>query len=97
MSTHPKFKDDGSSLNPAKERVDLTEIADLFRLDAGRKIDSEHRSQHGQYFTPPKVARLMAAMFETQPTSIHLLDAGAGVGALITAVVSEAIAWEKSP
>lgn len=97
MSTRPKFEEVGSSLNIADERLALTEIADLFRLDAGRKIDTKHRAEHGQYFTPPNVARLMASMFESHPTSIRLLDAGAGVGALTTALVEEAITWEKPP
>lgn len=97
MSTYPELEEVGSSLNITQERLALTEIADLFRIDAGRKIDTEHRAKYGQYFTPPKVARLMALMFESRPTYIRLLDAGAGVGALTTAFVAEAITWEKPP
>jgi adenine-specific DNA-methyltransferase len=97
MSTIPKVEEAGSSFNSSEERRSLTELVDLFRLDASRKTDAEHRAKYGQYFTPARVARLMASMFETRPPSIRLLDAGAGVGSLTSALVAEAVCWEQPP
>lgn len=97
MSTHPKVEEARSSFNSSEERRSLTELVDLISLDAGRKTDAERRAKYGQYFTPVKVARLMASMFEARPSSICLLDAGAGIGSLTTALVAEAINWEQPP
>src|SRR5437868_573104 len=97
MSTIPKVEDAGSSFNSSEERRSLTELVDLFRLDASRKTDAEHRAKYGQYFTPARVARLMASMFETRPLSIRLLDAGAGVGSLTSALITGAVSWEQPP
>lgn len=98
MSTHPKLGEvKSSSFNGPEARSSLLELADLFRIDAGRKLDAEHRAKHGQYFTPPNVAHLMASMFETRPLTIRLLDAGAGVGSLTTALIAEVLNWETPP
>lgn len=48
------------------------------------------RSQEGQFFTPPPIAGLLAAWFHEaglDRPAIHLLDPGAGGGALTAAVV----------
>ena len=42
----------------------------------------------GQFFTPAPVADFMASLFGTFPNTVRLLDAGAGAGALTTALVS---------
>jgi adenine-specific DNA-methyltransferase len=97
MSINLKREEVRSSFNSLGERETLTELVDLFRLDAGRKIDAEHRAKHGQYFTPSNVAQLMASMFETRPSTIRLLDAGAGVGSLTTAFIAEVLNWEMPP
>ncbi len=82
--------------NPSSYRIVSTidsagfaERVDLYRIDACRKLDSERRSQMGQYFTPPSIALFMASLFEHSPKEIHLLDAGAGVGTLTAAFVEE--------
>jgi adenine-specific DNA-methyltransferase len=97
MSTYPKRKEVDSSFGSSEAGRNLRELSDLFRLDVGRKTNSDHRTKQGQYFTPPNVAQLMATMFETRPTTIRLLDAGAGVGALTTALVEELLSWEIPP
>ncbi len=61
----------------------LAERVDLYRVDACRNLGSERRSQMGQFFTPPSVARFMASLFGNSAQEISLLDAGAGVGTLI--------------
>ena len=67
----------------------LLETVDFFRLDASRKLEHGRRADLGQYMTPPATARLMASMFRGEQESIRLLDAGAGVGSLTAAFVSE--------
>ncbi len=67
---------------------DLLERADLFRIDACRNLDPAGRAAKGQFMTPPSIARFMAGMFSAVPSSIRVLDAGAGVGVLSAALVS---------
>jgi len=44
----------------------------------------------GQFLTPPPVADFMTSIFEGLPTTIRLIDAGAGAGALTAALVRRA-------
>ncbi len=77
--------------------VGLTDRADLYRIDASRSLDSEHRSKMGQFFTPPSVARFMASFFGNSLQEIRLLDAGAGVGILTAAFVEEVCQRDAHP
>jgi adenine-specific DNA-methyltransferase len=54
------------------------------RHEAATSVDS--RKEKGQVFTPPQVCSFMAGLFTRIPDSFRLLDAGAGVGSLTTAV-----------
>lgn len=59
------------------------EQADRMRLKVVSRIAQKRKAELGQFMTPASVARFMAAMFP--PSNLHtchLLDAGAGVGAL---------------
>lgn len=47
---------------------------------------AEYRREKGQVFTPPEIARFMAALFSEFPREFRLLDAGAGLGSLTVAV-----------
>ncbi len=81
-----------------KSSAVLVESVDFFRLDANRKLDPERRSELGQFMTPPATARLMASMFrDAAEEHIRLLDAGAGVGSLTAAFVSEMCARKQKP
>jgi adenine-specific DNA-methyltransferase len=75
----------------------LVDSVDFFRLDANRKLDPTRRSDLGQFMTPPATARLMASMFETKNKELSLLDAGAGVGSLTAAFVSEVCNRKSKP
>jgi len=75
----------------------LTERVDLYRIGACRNLDSERRSQMGQFFTPPSVARFMASLFGNSAQQIRLLDAGAGVGTLTAAFVEEICKRDARP
>lgn len=75
----------------------LTERADSFRVETYAKLSAAQRSQMGQFFTPPPVARLMASLFGDTPREIRLLDTGAGVGALTAAFVEEMLLRTSQP
>lgn len=86
-----------SVLNQKGRAPLLVESIDFFRLDANRKLDPKRRSDLGQFMTPPATAQLMASMFLAEKESITLLDAGAGVGSLTAAFVSEICGRSKKP
>lgn len=70
---------------------------DFLRLDAGRSLEPARKSELGQFFTPPPVARLMASMLECRQQEVRILDAGAGVGSLFAAAVAELCARGQRP
>lgn len=63
-------------------------LADESRTDIGSLIDPTTRGKLGQFMTPAPVATFMAGLFQGLPDDIHLLDAGAGLGALSAALLS---------
>lgn len=73
------------------------ERAEFFRLDVTRKLDAKRRVEWGQFLTPPAVAHFMASLFQPTREPVRLLDAGAGVGALSAAFVSEVCRWQSRP
>jgi adenine-specific DNA-methyltransferase len=78
-------------------QVSATYTADQYRAEAYEAVGENARSEHGQFFTPPPIAHMMASLFENLPSEIRLLDAGAGVGTLTAAFVDEIIARDKLP
>jgi len=76
-------------LKPAADMPDPLAIAEEARRDQSGALDRVRRSQLGQFFTPPSTARLMASTSSRRRERLRLLDAGAGVGALTAAWVSE--------
>lgn len=77
--------------------TDLVEQVDILRVEANRQLDNRRRSELGQFMTPAPIARLMASMLACASPDVHLLDAGAGVGSLLSAVVSMLCARERPP
>lgn len=67
----------------------LLEQVDGRRFEATNCLDPEGRSSFGQFLTPMPTARLMASMIERKGGTIHVLDAGAGIGTLAAAAVEE--------
>lgn len=67
----------------------LVDQADLYRLDATKQLDPKRRSELGQFLTPANVAQFMAALFDGFD-DVRILEAGAGVGMLLAAAISEA-------
>lgn len=75
----------------------LFKQVDLFRNEISKSLDSKYRSEKGQYFTPSNLAQFMASMFAQRPRVLNILDAGAGVGSLSTALIIAACKWDKKP
>jgi adenine-specific DNA-methyltransferase len=61
----------------------LLHHTDTVRREIAARIAPKRKSELGQFMTPASVARFMASLFPaTSLRDCHLLDAGAGVGAL---------------
>lgn len=75
----------------------LLEHVDSVRLEASSQLDEETRGELGQYMTPAPMARLMAGMFDSWPSSVRLLDPGAGVGSLSAAFVEHVCSANNRP
>ncbi len=78
------------------QRDNLLERVDFLRLEANQKLTAE-RAEKGQFFTPQKIAQFMACMFAERPSTLNILDAGAGIGSLSAALVAEACQWNPKP
>jgi len=76
---------------------ELLDRVDFFRLDASRHLNPDRQTALGQFFTPAPTARLMASMFQPTAKPIRLLDAGAGIGSLSAAFVSQSLQWSDRP
>ena len=58
-------------------------------------LDKQH--ELGQFLTPNPVAEFMASLFEIHRSEVHLLDAGAGAGALSAALVGRLCHEPRKP
>ena len=75
----------------------LAERVEFLRLDASRRLDPARRSEMGQFLTPAPAAELVASMFANRPSSLRVLDPGAGVGSLTAALVAHLIRQKLKP
>lgn len=75
----------------------ITSRADKVRREVSPRLDTAKRGELGQFLTPEPVAACMAAMLGELPEDVRLLDAGAGVGSLTAAFVSEALSRANAP
>src|SRR5262249_9181365 len=87
----------GAEVSEVSGSVPLVEQADLYRFKAKRKLNPERRSELGQFLTPGPIAAFMASLFEELAGDMRLLEAGAGVGTLLAAVVAEATTRAARP
>lgn len=74
----------------------LLKQVENIRLDANNLLDNERRKTLGQFMTPLPLAKLMASMFDDLEGEVHILDAGAGVGSLTSALVAETLFRNQS-
>ena len=75
----------------------LASRADKVRREISPRLDSKRRAELGQFLTPEPVAMAMAKMFSNMPEEVRLLDAGAGVGSLTAAFVTDALCRKERP
>lgn len=75
----------------------LARWVDLARAGADARLDPTDRTRLGQFSTPMATAKLMASMFAATAAHERLLDAGAGVGTLTAAWISELCARPIPP
>lgn len=80
---------DGTAVDLLESAYDRQVVFETEGCDAARK-------SKGQFFTPPAVARFMAAQFDDIPKRFRLLDPGAGTGALTLAVCQRLLESQTS-
>lgn len=73
------------------EQVDLLQHAIRDSMDPAKRI------KYAQFLTPPVVSVIMAGMFQSRRSEIHLLDPGAGVGSLTAAFIARMLQRTKPP
>jgi adenine-specific DNA-methyltransferase len=66
-------------------------------VSAAGPVEGERKSELGQFLTPQPIGDFMAGLFEGRPREVHLLDAGAGAGALTDAFVRRLCAGGSRP
>lgn len=69
----------------------LVGSVDEIRTQANGLLDEDTRGQKGQFMTPASAARILSGMFRNLDGELNVLDAGAGVGSLTTALVERAL------
>ncbi|HPD30715.1 MAG TPA: Eco57I restriction-modification methylase domain-containing protein [Phycisphaerae bacterium] len=72
-------------------------VAETARREVNASLDRTRRSALGQFFTPPATAQFMASMCSVVQPQVHLLDAGAGLGALTAAWVNQICSRSSRP
>lgn len=84
-------------MSETKEELVLIASIDQTRLEISPTLDPKRRSKLGQFMTPGRIASFMAGIFFELPEHIRLLDAGAGMGALTAAFVTDALSRDAKP
>lgn len=69
----------------------LLDTVDERRIQANGYLDEATRGQKGQFMTPASAARILAGKFRDLSGDLNIIDAGAGVGSLTTALVERAL------
>lgn len=75
---------------------------DNIRRTVSSTLEPDRRGELGQFFTPSSIALKMAEMFSRSEGPLSIMDAGAGVGSLISAAcsrfeVGSSEVWEIDP
>jgi len=79
------------------QQRELTKRTDIYNAEVATRLEDNHRSDLGQFFTPSSIAEFMASMFNAMPEEVRLLDAGAGTGSLTVAFIQRACLEDPSP
>jgi len=87
----------GSDLGGSIENPNPLELAEASRLAQLYVGDRERRGALGQFFTSVDTAKLMASMSLRSAERLRVLDAGAGAGVLIAALVTKLCSLPDRP
>ena len=76
----------------------ISATIDIIRKTATKELNQNKRAELGQFLTPCVIAKFMASLFQNDcNTSIHLLDAGAGVGSLTASFLDRKLTnWDTA-
>src|SRR5438876_8705044 len=74
-----------------------TSVAGKVRHSGGAKGSADRQSELGQFLTPDPVAAFMSSLFLARMPEVRLLDAGAGAGALSTALINRLCGQTSKP
>lgn len=77
--------------------VELIHLQANYQVNQNYKNHQNYKNQKGQFFTPLPIAIFMASMFDLSLSEISLLDAGAGAGSLLTAVIYRLCHSQEKP
>ncbi|HCG7111450.1 TPA: Eco57I restriction-modification methylase domain-containing protein [Vibrio parahaemolyticus] len=69
----------------------LQNQVDSIREHSNTLLDETTRGKMGQYMTPSAVAQILARQFNNLDGELSIIDAGAGVGSLTTALIARGI------
>lgn len=73
------------------------EAVEIHRLVANNLQSRDQRAKQGQFFTPQPIAERMASLFRLPQSTIRILDPGAGVGSLSSALVMSLVKRADPP
>ena len=92
-------KNQSSKISPTMQTLESTRTAvlELRRSKVFADVDTERKQELGQFFTPESIGAFMASLFQAHPLEVRLLDAGAGEGALTTALVKAVCEQRRRP
>ena len=72
--------------------VQLSNTLDVVRKSLNGTTSRKERSKLGQFFTPAKIARYMASLFQQERREVRIIDTGAGAGVLFATLIETLIA-----
>lgn len=75
----------------------LSNTLDIVRKSLNGSTSRRERAKIGQFFTPAKIARYMASLFEHVGPEVRILDAGAGAGVLFASLIETIVAQKHRP
>lgn len=77
--------------------VELSTTLDIVRKSLNGSTCRSKRSIIGQFFTPAKIARYMASLFEKKNTDVRILEPGAGAGVLFATYIEKLASQKQRP
>ncbi len=78
------------NINPFNQELP-SDFADRLGIYYTKQVTTKHKKDHGQFFTPTPIARLLASYCDLIKTSIRILDPGCGTTILSCALIEQII------